>query len=178
MRRPQSPPAPGPGSSAEPPLQSAAVGRGGPGAAARRPGCRDRREQSPIDGYNQRRNDAIERIDEALLERLAAVVPDAGAWHSSETAGSVVDRLSILALKIFDMRAQATRATHPPSIAQRARASSRLVFQRLDLARCLDTPLDRVAKGARTGASRPPVQKDQPRVVFTRIPTAGKVGSD
>ena len=28
-----------------------------------------------IDGYNQRRNDAIEKIDEALLERLAGVVP-------------------------------------------------------------------------------------------------------
>jgi hypothetical protein len=101
-----------------------------------------------IDGYNQRRNDAIERIDEALLERLAAVVPDAGAWHSSETAGSVVDRLSILALKIFHMRAQATRAD--ASAEHRAMCAgklARLVFQRSDLARCLDTLLDRAAEG-------------------------------
>ena len=101
-----------------------------------------------IDGYNQRRNDAIERIDEALLERLAAVVPDAGAWHSSETAGSMVDRLSILALKIFHMRAQATRAD--ASDEHRAMCTgklSRLALQRSDLARCLDTLLDRAAEG-------------------------------
>ena len=101
-----------------------------------------------IDGYNQRRNDAIERIDEALLERLAAVVPDAGAWHSSETAGSMVDRLSILALKILHMRAQATRAD--ASAEHRAACAgklSRLALQRSDLARCLDTLLERAAEG-------------------------------
>jgi hypothetical protein len=101
-----------------------------------------------IDGYNQRRNDAIERLDEALLERIAAVVPDTDAWHNSETAGSMVDRLSILALKIFQMRAQATRAD--ASAEHRAVCGgklARLVQQRSDLARCLDTLLDRAAEG-------------------------------
>jgi hypothetical protein len=101
-----------------------------------------------IDGYNQRRNDAIERLDEALLERVAAVVPDVDAWHNSETAGSMVDRLSILALKIFQMRAQATRAD--ASVEHRAVCSgklARLVLQRSDLGGCLDTLLDRAADG-------------------------------
>ena len=41
-----------------------------------------------IDGYNQRRNDAIEKIDEALLGRLAGIVPAANAWHNSRSRSS------------------------------------------------------------------------------------------
>jgi hypothetical protein len=101
-----------------------------------------------IDGFNQRRNDAIEKIDEALLERLYGVVPAADAWHNSETAGSMVDRLSILALKIFHMRTQTTRAD--ASEEHRALCGdklARLRLQRADLARCLDTLLDHALKG-------------------------------
>lgn len=58
-----------------------------------------------IDGYNQARNDAIERIDEQILARLAAVPVAAAAWHNSESAGPIIDRLSIISLKIFHMRA-------------------------------------------------------------------------
>jgi len=101
-----------------------------------------------IDGFNQRRNDAIERIDEMLLQRLDGVVPAADAWHNSETAGSMVDRLSILALKIFHMRVQATRSD--ASAEHRALCGdklARLLLQRSDLARCLDTLLDRAGHG-------------------------------
>ena len=101
-----------------------------------------------IDGYNQRRNDAIEKIDEALLGQLAAVVPAPDAWHNSETAGSMVDRLSILALKIFHMRAQTTRADASEEHRALCRDKlARLLQQRTDLARCLDTLLDRAVEG-------------------------------
>ena len=101
-----------------------------------------------IDGYNQKRNDAVERIDEALLARLADVAPSAAAWHNSETAGAIVDRLSILSLKVFHMRAQTERtdasAEHLASCGDKL---ARLELQRQDLARCLDTLLASAARG-------------------------------
>src|SRR5689334_13066946 len=101
-----------------------------------------------IDRYNQQRNDAIEKIDEALLARLAGVTPRADAWHNSETAGSIIDRLSILALKVHHMRAQAERTDAAPEHVAACRDKlGRLALQRDDLARCLDTLLARAAEG-------------------------------
>jgi len=101
-----------------------------------------------IDGYNQRRNDAIEKIDEALLERLSSVTPAPDAWHNSETAGSIVDRLSILALKIFHMRAETIRAEAAEAHRAACREKlARLELQRADLARCFDTLLARASDG-------------------------------
>lgn len=101
-----------------------------------------------IDAYNQVRNDAIERIDQALLARLADVVPLPGAWHNSETAGSMIDRLSILALKIHHMRLQTLRGDASPEHIRQCRGRlARLAVQRDDLARCLDTLLALAAEG-------------------------------
>lgn len=101
-----------------------------------------------IDRYNQQRNDAIEKIDEALLARLADVTPRADAWHNSETAGAMVDRLSILSLKIHHMGLAARDATadeaHRRTCAEKL---ARLERQREDLARCLDTLLARAEEG-------------------------------
>lgn len=89
-----------------------------------------------IDSFTQKRNEAIERIDESLLMHLGAVVRKADARLSSDTPGAICDRLSVLALKIH-----AGRAAAQPKDAGSAPAGARLeklIEQRADLAACLD----------------------------------------
>jgi uncharacterized protein DUF4254 len=104
-----------------------------------------------IDALNQKRNDAIEKIDEALLALLPAQDRSADARLSSETAGAMIDRLSILALKIFHMRIQTRRNDAGREHLETSRARlARLTEQRADLAACLDALLaDCVAGRAR-----------------------------
>jgi len=105
-----------------------------------------------IDRYNQQRNDAVEKLDELLLASLGWWRSDAeegcnrsvclpqGARLHSETAGSMVDRLSILALKIHAVglliRNALTSADASHSLSLKLH---RLCEQRADLAFCLDT---------------------------------------
>jgi hypothetical protein len=94
-----------------------------------------------IDRRNQQRNDAVEAMDEAILSLLAAqgAHPQPDARLSSETAGAMIDRLSILALKIFHMHAQSLRAEAGAAHMEACRVKlDRLTAQRLDLAGCLD----------------------------------------
>ena len=101
-----------------------------------------------IDGYNQKRNDVIERIDEALLVAFAPVVRRPGARLNSETGGSIIDRLSILSLKIHHMRLQTLRKDVDPAHVQTCSARlERFLEQRRDLAGCLDRLLVESSRG-------------------------------
>jgi len=104
-----------------------------------------------IDRVNQRRNDLMELCDAMLLEALTRYeLPAASAPQHSETPGLIIDRLSILALKIFHTREQTMRKD-----ALRAhinRSKERLGWleeQRSDLAECLDRLWEQVIHGHR-----------------------------
>lgn len=113
-----------------------------------------------IDGFNQARNDATERVDELLLIALGLVdaasartdapvstVP-AGARLNSETAGSMIDRLSILALKVNAMRQQTERRDVDDAHVAASRVKlARLEQQRSDLGACLDALLADASAG-------------------------------
>jgi hypothetical protein len=91
-----------------------------------------------LDRYHQRRGDAVEAIDEAILALLAAVEYADNARLSSESPGAMIDRLSVLALNIFHLR-ELRRLDAGSARVDACHASLlRLDTQRHDLVRCLD----------------------------------------
>lgn len=113
-----------------------------------------------IDRFNQQRNDATERVDEILLIALGLVDPSSAssdrpvslasksARLHSETAGSMIDRLSIMSLKIHAMQAQTQRQDVDAAHRELSLGKlQRLQEQRSDLASCLDHLLQECLAG-------------------------------
>jgi hypothetical protein len=93
-----------------------------------------------IDSTNQHRNDLAEELDRTLLDWLAPQkLPHEKAPLHSESPGLIIDRLSILALKIYHTREEAERPDASTEHAERNHARLLILEeQRTDLARCLD----------------------------------------
>lgn len=66
-------------------------------------------QKRTIDGWNQERNDSIEKIDEAFINQWPWIADESELPLNTETPGATFDRLSIASLKIFHMREQAER---------------------------------------------------------------------
>lgn len=101
-----------------------------------------------IDVSNQQRTDMVEFIDSWLLDfyRSVQTLPD--ATFNTESPAWAIDRLSILALKVFHMKAEASReeadASHRTSCEQKCQV---LLTQQTDLMAAIDQLLQDIASG-------------------------------
>ncbi|MFM1996333.1 MAG: hypothetical protein RLZZ111_720 [Planctomycetota bacterium] len=105
-----------------------------------------------IDKYNQARNDAIEKVDDWLIEELGrrGIVAGPQAPAATETPGSAIDRLSILELRRFHMREQIDRTD--ATAEHREKAAARLAvldMQRSHLVDALARLVDEIFVGQR-----------------------------
>ncbi len=105
-----------------------------------------------IDQLNQRRNDLIEAVDSRIYELLIEneIVMDPGSQMNSETPGNIIDRCSIMALKIYHMAEQTRRQDvdkqHIDSTKEKV---LRLTEQRDDLSDCLFDLYEDISNGKR-----------------------------
>ena len=103
-----------------------------------------------IDGYNQQRNDWIEKVDDRITEMLAAksIEPQTDARLNSETPGSIIDRMSIMALRIYHMDEQLARTDATPEHLEKVQNRMAVCLMQLDdLANCLDQLLKDIFAG-------------------------------
>ena len=101
-----------------------------------------------IDASNQDRTDMVEYIDSYFLEKFKNVTVKDGAKINSETPAWAIDRLSILALKIYHMREEATRDTASEEHRQKCQEKLNVLLeQRVDLSTAIDDLLNDFATG-------------------------------
>ncbi|WP_445732037.1 DUF4254 domain-containing protein [Mariniflexile sp.] len=101
-----------------------------------------------IDASNQDRTDMVEYIDSYFLEKYKHVIPQDNATLNTESPAWGIDRLSILALKIYHMNEEATRTD--ATDVHRATCQKKLdilLEQRVDLSTAIDTLLNDIEKG-------------------------------
>jgi len=101
-----------------------------------------------IDRSNQDRTDLVEDIDTWFRQHMTDVQPLPNASINTESPAWAVDRLSILALKIWHMREQTQRTDADAEHLARCQGKlDVLLEQRVDLSMAIDQLLDDIAAG-------------------------------
>ena len=101
-----------------------------------------------IDSSNQERTDMVEYVDSYLLDKYKEVVPALDARLNTETPAWAVDRLSILALKLYHM----ARETERTDVDEAHRAACRqkldvLRLQQADLSQAIEELIEDIEAG-------------------------------
>ncbi len=101
-----------------------------------------------IDKSNQDRTDLVEKIDSYFRTKYADVKPLPDAKINTESPAWAIDRLSILALKIYHMREQVERTDATPQHVATCKAKlDVLLEQRKDLSLSIEQLLDDIVAG-------------------------------
>ena len=101
-----------------------------------------------IDASNQKRTDLVEFIDGYFLNKFKDIEPNKNATLNSETIAWALDRLSILALKIFHMSEEANRENAEES--HKTSCQNKLDVlneQKIDLSTAIDQLIQDIEKG-------------------------------
>jgi hypothetical protein len=122
---------------------------------ARLPDSSDQRvvlSKRTIDRENQRRNDFAELCDTILLDYLERhMLPNPEAELHTETPGLIIDRLSILSLKLFHTAEEVYRLDAPAGHSERNRERHHILIEQCD---DLVKGLDRLWRQVLTGERR------------------------
>ena len=101
-----------------------------------------------IDASNQKRTDLVEFIDSWFLEKFKDNTPNTNAKINTETPAWAVDRLSILALKVYHMKLEAQRESASEEHREKCTAKLNvLVEQQKDLCEAIDSLLFDIENG-------------------------------
>ena len=101
-----------------------------------------------IDASNQDRTDMVEYIDSYFLDLFKDVKPKEDATINSESPAWAIDRLSILALKIYHMNEEANRVDASQEHQMKCQAKlDVLLEQRVDLSTAINQLLEDIAEG-------------------------------
>lgn len=101
-----------------------------------------------IDASNQKRTDLVEFIDSWFLNKYKNTTPNADAKINTETPAWAVDRLSILALKVYHMDLEANRASASDEHREKCQMKlNTLLEQKKDLSSAINQLLNDIENG-------------------------------
>ncbi len=103
-----------------------------------------------IDRSNQERTDLVEQLDDVYLAQFRNVVPKDSARLNTESPAWVLDRMSILCLKIYHMHEQVERTDVNQDHMARCRAKLEILQeQQQDLTKSFDEMLEDIEQGSK-----------------------------